>query len=99
WALSPDGSLVALLDARAPRIRLLSLTGAPALAIEVAGWPTLGYVSWTPDGRRLLVPSLDARGAALLSVDLEGRAAVLWHPKGSLAISALASPNGRRLAI
>jgi serine/threonine protein kinase len=99
WALAPDGSRLAVLDARAASIRLLSLAGEPPRSFDVAGWRTLGYVSWTADGQRLLVPSLDARGAPLLSVDLAGNATVLWEQKGSLGTSAIPSPDGRRLAI
>ena len=99
WALSPDGRVIALLEAGTPRVHLLSLAGAPPRAFDVAGAGTLGYVSWTSDGARLIVPAIDARGATLLSVDLEGRSAVLWHQPRALDISGIPSRDGRRIAI
>ncbi len=59
WALSPDGTRIAFLDVWRPRIAVLSLTGMPPIDVEVKGHSTLGYVSWTADGNRLLVPSVD----------------------------------------
>jgi len=99
WALSPDGARIAVLDVKRPNIDVLSLTGLPPIHVEVKGHSALGYVSWTADGNRLLVPSVDAGGAALLSVDLGGNSHVLWHQPGALDISGIASPDGRRVAI
>ena len=90
WALSPDGARIAVLDVWRPRIDVLSLTGMPPIDFEVKGHSKLGYVSWTADGNRLLVPSVDARGAALLSVDLGGNSHVLWQQPGALDISGVA---------
>jgi serine/threonine protein kinase len=99
WALAPDGARIALLDTRHPRIRILPLTGQPAHDIDVKGAATLGYVSWTADGSRLLVPSVDAQSANLLSVDLAGDTHVLARHPGAVDISAIASPDGRRVAV
>ena len=71
----------------------------PPHAFEMPGRPTLGYVSWTSDGNRLLLPSIDARGATLLSADLQGNARVLWQQPGALDISGIPSPDGRRVAV
>jgi serine/threonine protein kinase len=99
WALSPDGSRVAVLDTSQPKIRVLSLTGQPPHDIVVNEAGTLGYVSWTADGARLLVPSVDAQSASLLSVDLAGNARVLARYPGALDISGIPSPDGRRIAV
>ena len=99
WALSPDGTRIALLEARTPRVHLLSLAGAPPRAFDIAGASTLGYVSWTSDGARLIVPAIDARGATLLSVDLDGRSTVLWQQPRALDISGIPSRDGRRIAV
>jgi Tol biopolymer transport system component len=99
WALSPDGARIAVLDVNRPRIDVLSLTGMPPMNFAVKGHSRLGYVSWTADGSRLLVPGVDARGAALLSVDLGGNSHVLWQQAGARDLSGVPSPDGRRVAI
>jgi eukaryotic-like serine/threonine-protein kinase len=99
WALSPDGTRVALLNARRNWIRILSFTGLSPDEFEVHGQDTLGYVSWMPDGTRLIVPRVDAREAALLAVDLQGNTSVLWQQHGAVDISGIPSPDGRRVAV
>jgi serine/threonine protein kinase/Tol biopolymer transport system component len=99
WTLSPDGGRIAVLDARHARIDVLSLAGEAPRAVDVHGSTSLGYVSWTSDGRGLLVPRVDTRGAALLSVDLDGNARVLWQQPGAIDISGIPSPDGRHIAI
>ena len=99
WALAPDGTGIAILDATQARIHVVSLTGRPSQDVEIAGLNTPGYVSWTHDGEGLLVPRVDARAATLLSVDLQGNARVLWEQPGARDISAMPSRDGRHLAI
>jgi Tol biopolymer transport system component len=99
WALSPDGARIAVLNVVGGRIHVLSLTGTSPVDVEIKGSNTLGYVSWTSDGTRLLVPSVDARMATLLSVDLQGNARVLWQQPGAIDISGIPSPDGRHVAV
>lgn len=100
WALSPDGTRIAVLNASSAKIRVLSLAGRPPPhEFEMTGHTALGYVSWTSDGNRLLVPSINARGATLLSVDLQGNAQVVWQQPGALDISGIPAPDGRRVAV
>lgn len=99
WALSPEGTRIAVVDANAARISIVSLSGARSETIDVRGHGTLGYVSWTSDGQRLLVPGLTGREAALLSIDLRGAVSVVWRHAGAIDISGIASPDGRRIAI
>jgi hypothetical protein len=99
WALSPDGDRIAVLDARGRRINVLSLSGGPPHVLDIKEAKTLGYVSWTSDGSALLMPRIDARGATLLSVDLQGNARELWRQGGAHNISGIPSPNGRHVAV
>jgi Tol biopolymer transport system component len=99
WALSPDGTRVALLNTMDAKVHLVSLTGMPLQHLEVQGSISPGYLSWTSDGKGLLVPRVDARAAALLLVDLDGNARVLWQQPGALDISGIPSSDGRHLAI
>jgi hypothetical protein len=65
---------IAVLNVKGQRIHILSLAGLPALDVDVQETTTLGYVSWTSDASRLLVPRVEREAATLLSVDLHGGA-------------------------
>ncbi len=98
WALSPDGMRIALLNMSEVRIHVLALTGG-STHVDARAPGSLGHISWTSDGHRLLVPSVEPRGASLLSVDLQGNTHVLWQQPGAIDISGIPSRDGRRIAI
>jgi serine/threonine protein kinase/Tol biopolymer transport system component len=99
WALSPDGRRVAFFGATDPKIHILSTTGVLLQDLEVPDRKSLGYVSWTSDGKQLLVPNVAGGVATLLSVDLHGNTRVLWRQAGAIDISAIPSPDGRHIAV
>jgi eukaryotic-like serine/threonine-protein kinase len=99
WALSPDGARLAVLNSSEAKIHILSLTGQPPSEIALDGWPSLGYVSWTSDGKSLVVGSHKNHDAALLNVDLEGKINLLWEQHGAFGVSGVPSPDGRHIAI
>jgi Tol biopolymer transport system component len=80
------------------RIHVLAVTGG-STHVDVRAPGSLGHISWTSDGHRLLVPSVEPRGASLLSVDLQGNTHVLWQQPGAIDISGIPSRDGRRIAI
>ena len=101
WSLSPDGSRLAVpgADPREGSIKLLSTTGGPASDLIVKRWGGVSEVDWAPDGKSLYVGCVTLRGAALLHVDLKGRADLLWQQKGKADTCGRPSPDGRFLAI
>jgi eukaryotic-like serine/threonine-protein kinase len=99
WALSPDGARLAVLNSSEAKIHIVSLTGQPPSEIALDGWPSLGYVSWTSDGKSLVVGSHKNHDAALLNVDLEGKINLLWEQHGAFGVSGVPSPDGRHIAI
>jgi eukaryotic-like serine/threonine-protein kinase len=99
WALSPDGARLAVLNSSETKIHILSLTGQPPSEIAVDGWPSLGYMSWTSDGKSLVVGSHKNHDAVLLNVDLEGKINLLWEQHGAFGVSGVPSPDGRHIAI
>jgi len=104
WALSPDGSVLALAKADEPEIhiRLLSLTGGVDQEIAVKGWPSIGSMEWSPDGKGLYCGSLTSKSGTLLYVDLKGFAQVVSRSSevgGGAFIAAVPSPDGRYLAL
>lgn len=113
WDLSPDGSRLAISKYSERRIHVLPLNGQPATEIVVKGWNSVQSLNWAADGKGLVVSSATEGGSALLHVDLNGNANVLWQQKGSIAPWgfpfelfigpsapwAVPSPDGRHLAI
>jgi DNA-binding winged helix-turn-helix (wHTH) protein/Tol biopolymer transport system component len=107
WRVSPDGSRIAMTGA-SPRgeIEIRSLTGQIQTTIEVNGFPNMRTIDWAADGKTLLVshPGLigcpsGPIGATLLRVDLQGRARPLWQTRGGRYTWAIASPDGKYLAL
>jgi serine/threonine protein kinase/Tol biopolymer transport system component len=111
WDLSPDGTRIAILKYSGRPIHILPLNGQAPQEILVKGWNSLLSVNWMADGKGLFASSAAQGGSALLRVDLQGNAHILWEQKGSIARWsvyglggptapwAVPSPDGRHLAI
>jgi len=99
WDLSPDGTRIALLKHREGKMQILSLNGEAPQEIVVKRWKILTSMRWTADGNGLLVSSHGDRGAAMLHVDLQGNARLLWEHPGGIDIYGVPSPDGRHLAM
>jgi hypothetical protein len=98
WDLSPDGTQVALFGVEKP-VRVKSLGNQTFHEIIPKDWKAMNYVTWSNDSRGLYGSSPTQRGDILLYTDLQGRAHVIWERRGSLATSAVPSPDRRHLAI
>jgi serine/threonine protein kinase len=101
WDLSPDGTRLVLRDrSERQRIHILSLIGHAPEEITVKGW-SLGDdgLDWTADGKGLLVSSPVPGGVALLHIDLQGHAHLLWEQKGGVVTWGVPSPDGRHVAM
>ena len=111
WDLSPDSTRIAIVRRSEATIHLLSLSGHAPAEVVVKGWSGLQTLDWTADGNGMFVTSTTGTGSAVLQVDLEGNAHLLWEPKGSiqsfstpfigglLTPWAVPSPDGRHLAL
>lgn len=111
WDLSPDGARIAIVRRSEAMIHLLSLSGHAPAEVVVKGWSGLQTLDWTADGKGMFVTSTTGKGSAVLEVDLEGNAHLLWEPKGSiqsfstpfigglLTPWAVPSPDGHHLAL
>ena len=97
--LSPDGTRIAVIKRSEGRINILFVNGQAPRAIAVKGWDSLENVDWAPDGKGLFVSSPTQRGHALLHVDLQGNAQVLWEQHQDLETYAVPARDGRHLAI
>jgi Tol biopolymer transport system component len=98
WALSPDGTRIAIQRRGAPEIYVLSTETRSMKTITVRGWNNGISLDWTADGSGFFICTLQPR-AVLLHVDLEGNATPLWEPKGSNTTWALPSPDGQHIAM
>ena len=83
WDLSPDGTRIAIFGYSQGRIHIVPLSGQTPREFVVSGHSNLLSVNWAADGKGLFVSSLTPEGTALLHVDLQGGARVLWHRTGS----------------
>lgn len=99
WDLSPDGRRIAVLEGLSGRIHILSLTGEAVREINTKGLESTQFINWAADGKAVFVSRPTHRGFELLRVDLTGKSEVLWEERGGLGTSALASPDGKHLAI
>jgi WD40 repeat protein len=102
-ALSPDGSQFAVIghtkNDRSIRLEN-ALTGDVMRDIEVHGVPGMGFkgVEWSPDGNGFYIVAKSPRGEALLRVDLQGEAHVLYEEQTTHLFAVRPSPDGRHLA-
>jgi eukaryotic-like serine/threonine-protein kinase len=97
--LSPDGTRIAVIKRSEGQIHILSVSGQAPQVITVKGWSSLENVDWMADGKGFFVSSPTQRGHALLHVDLQGNAQVLWEQQQDLETYAVPSPDCRHLAI
>jgi Tol biopolymer transport system component len=110
WDLAPDGTRLAVLKYSESPIHILPLDGQTPHDISVRGWNSLLSITWAANGNGLFASGAKPGGSALLHVDLQGNADVLWEQRGTVARWyfglggpsspwATPSPDGRHLAI
>jgi len=99
WALSPDGTRIAILKVGSPRIYTLHLDGHPRQDTSVTGWSNLARLFWDADGKGWFTSAKTRTGWALLHVDQQGKASLLSERQGAARFYGLPSPDGRHLAI
>jgi Tol biopolymer transport system component len=98
--LSPDGNRMAAILNREGTIYIVSTEGRPMQQIVVKGWSDLLNFTWAADGKGFYVVAGIHGAHALLYVDLQGNARVLWRSPGVVGETlAYPSPDGRHLAI
>jgi len=96
---SPDGTRLAVdLRGEGP-IHIRSLRGGQEQVIQPKGLDLRGNYHWAADGRGLYVSSTVKGNTALLHVDLQSNAHVVWENHGNNATWGIPSPDGRHLAI
>ena len=103
WTLSPDGTTLALAKGKwgsaEPRIRLVSLAGAPDRWLTIQGWPGIESIDWAADSKSIWAATTGERENALLRIDLQGKATPVWRPKNIHVRWAIPSRDGKLLAL
>jgi len=98
WALSPDGSQIAVFNGKLP-IKIVSLHDGSFREVKVADWNGADNLTWSSDATGMYVSTPVQNGCELLHVNLNGRVQVMWEQRGGLSTAAVPSPDGRHLAM
>jgi Tol biopolymer transport system component/DNA-binding winged helix-turn-helix (wHTH) protein len=102
WTLSPDGSTLAVAKAKwdaESQIRFISLKDGSERSVAVRGWSGIESIDWAADSKGIWATSSDEKENALLHVDLQGNARVVWRPKNKIVGWAIPSRDGKHLAL
>ena len=102
WALSPDGSQLAVVTNRNQgRLQLISIKTGSKREVTIANWPVISSIRWTADNQSLLLTSFTAQGNSVVLVsDLQGKARVLLESTPNQRIYwTIPSPDGRSIAL
>ena len=103
WTLSPDGTTLAIAKGKGstdePRIRLVSLNGAPERSLAIHGWPGISALDWAADSKSIWASTPSDRENVLLRIDLQGNARPVWRPKNLTVAWAIPSRDGKLVAL
>ena len=105
WALSPDGTRIAVMNPPEGKVHVLHLEGRPTEEIVVKNLNLGDALDWATDGKGLFIDNSTPQGMALTYLDLRGNTHPIWEqrgivgPRGGSSIWGIASRDGRHLAI
>jgi len=101
WALSADGTQLAMVRSAEGPIEIVPLQGGASRFIAPKGWSTTAGLDWAPDGKGLFITGLVDGVTSLMLVDLKGHNHVLWSPRdaGGHLYLGTPSPDGRHIAM
>jgi serine/threonine protein kinase/Tol biopolymer transport system component len=100
WSLNlaPDGTRFVALPSRAGPISICSLRGKVLWQVRLRQWDHLQTAIWAADGKSLFLTADNRAGTAILHMDLQGNAHILWeNPGTSWETTVHPSPDGRHL--
>ena len=100
WALSPEGTRIAVLNPPEKHIHVLHLDGRAPEEIAVKNLNLGDALDWAADGQGLFIDNVTEHGRALTYSDLHGNTHQMWEQTGifrvggALSIWGIASPGG-----
>ncbi len=98
WALSPDGSQVAVVNFD-NRVRILTLKEGEVRELSAGNWNGMEFAAWTADGQGVIVTGggiMLING--LLYMGLDGHTEIVWQKENEWPVYPVSSPDGRYLA-
>jgi DNA-binding winged helix-turn-helix (wHTH) protein/Tol biopolymer transport system component len=99
WAVSSDGTRIAVFKVWDSRIYVIHLNGEPPQVVTVRPDARLVLISWAFDDSGWFTATKDRSGVKLLHVDLNGMASPLWDFEDGTLAYAVPSPDGHHLTI
>jgi serine/threonine protein kinase len=105
WAVSPDGTRIAVMNPPEAKIHILHLDGKPVEEIMVRNLNLGDALDWAPDSKGIFIDNSTAEGLALTYLDMQGYTHTVWEQKGNpngikgQSIWGIPSRDGRHLAI
>jgi len=105
WALSPDGTRIAVMNPREGVVHILRLDGKSTESIVVKKLNLGDAFDWAADSKGIFVDNATPEGLALTYLDLRGNTHTVWEQKGNVnatqgqSIWGIPSRDGRHLAI
>jgi len=105
WALSPDGTRIAVMNPSEGKVHMLHLDGRPAEEIPVKNLNLGDALDWAADGKGLFIDNSIPQGMALTYLDLHGNTHQIWEqrgvvsPRGVSSTWGIASRDGKHVAI
>jgi hypothetical protein len=85
WALSPDGTRIAVMNPPEGKVHILHLDGRPTVEIAVKNLNLGDAFDWAADGKGLFIDNSTPRGMALTYLDLHGNTHTIWEHQALLA--------------
>ena len=105
WSVSPDGTRIAVMNAKEGRVHVRHLDGKTDDEIVPKGVTLGDALDWSADGKGLYIDYATKRGMALGYLDLHGNVRLVWEETMLQGAQGLATPwavvsrDGKHLAI
>ena len=98
WAVSPEGSRLALTTSQKSQVLLISLLDSTQRLLAVTPDWDVRDASWASDGRSLFAVGVHAQKTSIIRIELDGKAHVLLRRGEGVTYDPLGSPDNRHLA-
>ena len=99
WALSQDGSSIAVHANRNNHFDLISTKTGDRKSLDLEGSSPLGPIAWSARGDGLFVSAIRGPDALIVYAGLNGTTRVIYRQTGDFGLVGIPSPDARLLAV